>query len=190
MNNKTTIATQGRLTAYLIQDQDAQSPQEWGDESLFLIGQHREFFVAPDSKTRNFSVEDEIEKRKDTHHVFPLEAYIHSGVVLALRDSVKAAMFPDRQWDVSLVGVVFVTKSEWKRKDKAQAAAAGLVETWNQYLSGDVWGYTIEDERGECLDSCWGFYGQEYAEQETKNALKYQAGECDKIPTLKAIGVR
>ncbi len=31
---------------------------------------------------------------------------------------------------------------------------------WNDYLSGNVYGYTVTDADGEDTDmSCWGFYG-------------------------------
>jgi len=67
--------------------------------------------------------------------------------------------FPDRQWDVSQLGAVFVSKKEFKRRDKARKMALGLVDTWNDYLSGNVYGYTVEDQAGNDFDSCWGFYG-------------------------------
>jgi len=35
-----------------------------------------------------------------------------------------------------------------------------------QYLTGDVWGYVIEDSEGNEHESCWGFYGQSYCKAE------------------------
>ncbi len=82
------------------QDQDAQSPQEDTDNGLYLIANHRDFFVPPSPKERNFDVQEHIDAKKKTHHVFLLEAYIHSGVRLALAGE---GNFCDRQWDVSLL---------------------------------------------------------------------------------------
>ena len=90
------------------------------------------------------------------YHIFGLEAYIHSGVVLALS---REGNFPDRQWDVSQLGLVFVSKKEWKTRAKAREAALGLIEYWNSCLSGEVYGFVIEDSEGGTLDSCWGFFG-------------------------------
>jgi hypothetical protein len=87
--------------------------------------------------------------------------------------------FPDRQWDVSTLGAVFASKEEWSTKEQARAAALCKVEEWNQYLSGDVWGYVIETEEGQHLDSCWGFYGRKYAEQEAQQALEYAQKNSD-----------
>ena len=38
----------------------------------------------------------------------------------------------------------------------------GEVETFNQYLNNDVYGFTIEDEDGNVIDSCGGFYGDDF----------------------------
>ena len=35
----------------------------------------------------------------------------------------------------------------------------GEVEAWDMYCQGRVYGFIVEDEDGEQLDSCWGFYG-------------------------------
>lgn len=51
----------------------------------------------------------------------------------------------------------------------------------NQYLEGDVYGYVIEaKETGEGMDSCWGFYGQDYAKEEALSAAQHCAAEIDK----------
>jgi hypothetical protein len=40
----------------------------------------------------------------------------------------------------------------------------GEVETFNQYLNNDVYGFTIEDEEGNVLESVGGFYGDDFVE--------------------------
>lgn len=171
---------QNALKYRIEQDEDAQSPQDFGDDGLFLVADHRDFFVPPSKDERNFDVQTVIDDHKDTHHVFLLEAYIHSGVRLALAGE---GNFPDRQWDVSLLGAVFASKSEWRTRAKARKAAEQHIETWNQYLSGDVWGVIIEDEEGNHLDSCWGFYGHDYAKEEAARmvadaAKNYNPAAC------------
>lgn len=179
----------GHFTVRLEQDTNTQSPAEWQDESAFLCAWHdRVFYVAPPGIKGRFDAQAVVEQYKDTHHIFFIEAYIHSGVVLALTGE---GNFPDRPWDVSgNIGAIFLAREEWKRRDKkARTYALAQVEAWNQYLNGGVYGYIVEDAGGETLNSCWGFYGFEYAKGEALNALRYQVAECDKIPTLKAIGV-
>ena len=149
-------------------DTDAEAPNQWddGDTGLFLVANHRDFTVNPPGEKRCPSDPSELlERYKKTHWIFPLEAYIHSGVCLALS---REGNFPDRQWDVSQLGFVFCSKEEWRLSAKARAAALSLIGTWNQYLSGDVWGYVAGD------DSCWGFYGHDDCVTEAKSVVDAQ----------------
>lgn len=168
------LAEASGLSLYIVRDEDAQSPDEFGDESLFLVADHRDFYVKPPESSTFETVVGDYEK---THHVFGLEAYIHSGVSLALSNE---GSFPDRQWDVSRLGAVFVSKKEWPKHEDAKKTAEGYIETWNTYLSGDVWGYVPEDEEGEHIDSCWGYYGHEHAEEAGREALEYSAKQHEK----------
>ncbi len=151
------------------QDMDAQNPQDDGDTGLFLVANHRDFYVRePGEKAIPRDAFELIKKYRKSHWIFTIEAYIHSGVVLAFSSQ---GNFPDRRWDVSQVGFIFAAKNEWRLSKSAKKVAAGYLETWNQYLSGDVWGYVIEDDEGNALESCWGFYGREYAEEQAKEVL-------------------
>lgn len=78
-------------------------------------------------------------------------------------------------WDTSMVGFIFCTWEDVKREygkgkkawEKAEKRLRGEVETYSQYLSGEVYGYRIEPKEGNkiaCGDSCWGFYGGEWKE--------------------------
>lgn len=49
------------------------------------------------------------------------------------------------------------------------------VETYDQYLTGDVYGYVIESEDGTVDDSCWGFFGLDHCIGEAKEAAKLEA---------------
>ena len=187
----------GRFTCRIVNDTDPQSPEDWDDNGAFLMGwDSRNFWVGHEKGSR-LTPQECIDKWKDTHHIFLMEAYIHSGIVLAL---MSEGNFCDRQWDVSSnIGAVFLSKKEWKTKSqKAWKYARGLVETWNQYLSGDVWGYCIDEHQTddpesevieESVESCWGFYGHKYAKEEGLSMLKCVAEKADEIPTLKAVGV-
>ena len=152
------------MTYKIEQDTDTVSPEDWGDEKLFLIGRHRDFTVdAPIELGTN-----EDQWAVDGYTRLALYAYIHSGVALSL-----GREYPfNCQWDSCQVGFIYVSTDPGEFGDTTpEQVAKGYVETWNQYLSGDVWGYTVEDAAGEHVDSCWGFYGREYCETEAKSAL-------------------
>jgi len=157
------------LTVKIFRDNDATSPADWSYDGLFLIGNHRDFYVKPPGvKDRHWDVESVMEQYAKTHRIYPIEAYIHGGVALYLRGKCMI----DRQWDVSQVGAVFVSKKEWRYEKKAFKAAEALIKGWNQYLSGDVYNYVIKDEDGDHLDSCSGFYGEEHVREEATAVAK------------------
>lgn len=163
--------TFGKFKIILEPEQDAPSPREDGDTGLFLVANHRDFYVPPPGMKSCPQYRNEVEDLyKKTHWMFPLEAYIHSGVVLALSG---CGNFPDRMWDVSQLGMVFAAKSEWRLQKSARKAAESLVETWNTYLSGDVWYWRLLGEDGEELESCGGVYGFEEARKDAIACLKH-----------------
>lgn len=163
-------------------DDQAESPDQWEDKGLFLVHDHRQFSVTREG----FDPQDIVEylrKQEDArdysdYHIFPVAAYIHSGIVLSLG---SGSHFPDQSWDVSHCGFVLVAKKEWTEPDAARMVAEGLIEEWNIYLSGQVYGFKLlkkepwvkhfpdgRKEEGcdwEEEESCWGFYGEEGIEQ-------------------------
>lgn len=88
------------------------------------------------------------------------------------------------RWDSGLLGYIAVHKDKvrsefgWKRITKAREQQIltyleGEVETLAQYLEGDIYGYQVTDDEGNIIDSCWGYYGREAAEQEGELAIKH-----------------
>lgn len=163
------------LTIKIFSDDNPIRPDEGGDDSLFLTAYHRDFAVdGPHTYYKNtegktvkgalvVTKEDCIKIAEDTkhdarkkYHVFGLEAYIHSGIRLALSNE---GQFPDRSWDVSQLGVVFVSREYWKTANAARKAALSLIQEWNDYLSGNVYGYRIENDAGEEIESGCGYPG-------------------------------
>lgn len=170
------------LRVRIHQDTDAQSHDHWGNEDLFLIANHRQFYVS----RKGFDCDSGTPKasRKE-YHALPLYAYIHSGVALSLGNT--SYPFNDR-WDSGQVGWVLVKKNQGFRN--IRKAAMSLLSEWNSYLSGEVYGFEVErisehDEDcegdlsecqcdGEHVDSCWGFIGDiKYCREEATNAARY-----------------
>ena len=140
-------------TIKIFRDDSSDNPGDWGDDELFLVANHRDFFVTRPELGRSFTARDVIREYEHTHFLFPLEAYIHGGVCLALAGE---GNFPDRAYDVSMVGLVAVSKailSEMTRK-KARKYAERLLKTWNDYLLGNVYGYVIEPAHETQQDPC------------------------------------
>jgi hypothetical protein len=149
-------------------------PDDWGDTSVFMVSRLTRHLHLPMPKAFETWTMKQMEKK---FRIFDVDAYIHSGVALALSGEHS---FPDQQWDVAFGAVkMFVARSETRVPRKALKMARCLVETWNQYLSGDVWYYTIEDDDGNTLDSGSGLYGEEYARKEAEDMLAYHQKEED-----------
>jgi hypothetical protein len=156
----------GKYKIEVVQDEMADSPDCWGNEDAFVVYDHRQFYVKRegfDPKEIGEHMENTGRLFYDGYFVFPLYAYIHSGVAL----SVGNHDFPDARWDVSMSGWVLVKREKGMyRRARAFKLAEAITEEWNQYLSGDVYGYKVsdmtgckDDEEGEVVHSCWGFYG-------------------------------
>lgn len=123
-----------------------------------------------------------IEKARDKilgHNLImlPLYLYDHSGITM----STGPFSCP---WDSGQVGFIYITREQilkeygWKvittkRREQIVKYLIADVEIYDQYLTGDVYGYMVEDNDGEDIDSCWGFYGIEVCKQEAINAAKY-----------------
>lgn len=119
----------------------------------------------------------------------PISMYEHSGISLWLGSKWG---HPDAQWDCSSIGFAFVEKKTAEKempqrkltdeqkngwKQWAYAMMEGEMETYNKYVSGEVYGYMIEDEEGDeasnsHLCGCWGFYDKD-------NLLEYAKNDID-----------
>ena len=92
-------------------------------------------------------------------------------------------------WDSYLLGIVAVSKEKvrkeygWKkisqkRNDFVVGVMTREIETLDQYLTGEVYGYVVTNEDGEETDSCWGYFGEDgikEALEEAKSVIDYES---------------
>lgn len=102
---------------------------------------------------------------------FPLFLYDHSGLTISTNPF-------SCSWDSGQIGFIYINKEQLEDEfdgdeDKAKQCLLDEVEEYDQYLTGDVWGYIIEDEDGNEIESCWGFNGYEGTEAEGKAVLEH-----------------
>lgn len=100
--------------------------------------------------------------REDVAIILPLYLYDHGGI------TISHGRF-SCPWDSGQVGLHYMTKEAVQREwdgdlEKAKKYMEGELETYDHYLRGNVWGFYIETEDGEYLDSCGGFFGDEIEE--------------------------
>lgn len=175
----------------IFQDSYYESPRDW-DNLGTMVCWHRRYDLG--DKHSFSEPSDFIEWKK--HHdviVLPLYLYDHSGITI----STGPFSCP---WDSGQVGYIYVEKDkvrkEWgwkhitkKREERIKQALKQEVSTYDDYLTGNVYGYTVS--RGdEELDSCGGFYGDYQTSgilEEARASVKYE--EKKALPLLEHGGL-
>ena len=172
-------------------DNDPQNPREW-DDSTTMVCAHNRYSLgdktAPD--IAQYGNWDEYLKRvildgveEDDVIWLPLYLYDHSGITMSTTPF-------SSQWDSGQVGWIYAYKTALKdfqgvyednhfNADKAYEVLKNEVKTYDQYLTGQVYGYVLE-KRESCpccnhvayddVDSCWGIYDD--LEDDATNVIK------------------
>jgi hypothetical protein len=187
------IFTVGDLTVTIHYDDSPESPREW-DNIGTIWAKHPRYRLGDEGAGDpfRFGLDDcvywhEVEARITREYpgaiVLPFYLYDHSG--LRCSTATFAGRAQHATWDSGQVGVVYalperIRETQMFRRISAKARAsaeegiAGEIAAFDQYLSGQVYGYTIEritrDEEGEEtgreeLDSLWGCFGLAYVRE-------------------------
>lgn len=145
----------------IYQDEDSLDPREQFDPFGKMVCFHSKYRLGD---KHDFSDPDELtEFLKEEEAIYlPLFLYDHSGISMS-----TSRGYPfNCPWDSGQVGVIYVTRNDARKeypkgqyKEKVLTLLEGEVETYDSYISGDVFGWVVEDANGESLDSCWGYYG-------------------------------
>jgi len=154
----------GNTTLEIHSDDNPDSPRSWDNLGTMLCKYGR--YDLGDKHSYELKYLRQIEANKEGKYiVLPLYLYDHSGITM------RTTPF-SCPWDSGQVGVIFVEKNKvreeygWKvitakRKEKILERLKGEVETYDQYLRGEVYGFRKLVD-GEEVDSCWGFYGSDH----------------------------
>lgn len=189
----------------LVPDEDRMNPRRDFDHLGILLAEHRRYghdlgdveaddvaaFVAEMREVSDQPLIESLVKHLVRQHgataVLPVYLYDHSGLSVSSGPNLVGAddlNIPTRTgWDSGLLGFIYDTaeqREEWQitEPDPEQVAAtlAGEVTELNQYLTGQVYGYVVEERNGSEDDwvevgSCWGLYGDEHAREAALDAL-------------------
>ncbi len=165
----------------IVRDECQESPREW-DNLGKIVCWHRRYLM-PQEGPRKFDMpEDFSEYLKEINFqalVLPIFMYDHSGVSISTSNQ-----YPfDDYWDAGQIGYIYVTYEDIRKEygakriskktlQKAKAVLMGEVETYDQFLRGDVYGFVLVQlqecnqgaEHENHIDSCYGFYGDDVTE--------------------------
>ena len=175
----------GKYKIKIVQDTDPSDPR--GDDNLgTMVCFHGRYNLGDkhDYRARDYDGWDEMEaaiiKRENVGVILPLYLYDHSGLTM----NTTGFSCP---WDSGQVGFIYISKKKMleeyggkivtaKLKERVKQYLIGEVETYDQFLTGDVYGYQIfeidEDEEYD-IDSCWGFYGEDYCMTEAESIVNH-----------------
>lgn len=151
---------------------DVPSPREW-DNLGTMVCQHDRYDLG-DVRLGRY---EEWEPPADVAVLIPLGLYDHGGITMYAGGG--SHVMDGAGWDSGTVGVIYVTSADViecygadtpENRDKARTVLLGEVETYDQYLRGEVYGYVVEKRVPCCescghepdhehVDSCWGFFG-------------------------------
>ncbi len=143
-------------------DPDPLNPRKEWDNATIMVHWHRRYDLG-DKRVEPCTAEElkeEYAERGDpVLAIQPLYLYDHSGL------SVSTGAF-SCSFDSGQVGWVFVTKSksvemgfEGYTPDKLEEVIKGEVKSYDDYLTGQVYGYEVLGKDGDHIDSCWGYVG-------------------------------
>ena len=160
----------------IIQDDCAESPRTSCDPLGTMICFHKSYNLGDKHNYDNPEEFRECINENDIAVILPLYLYDHSGITMSTTPF-------SCSWDSGQVGWIYVTKEivrenygvkriSKKLLEKVTNYLLGEVKTYDQYLTGEVYGFQLVEittsdcgeKHEEILDSCWGFYGSDLNE--------------------------
>lgn len=167
MNKENVYAQQkvGKYIVKVIQDEDPINPRMEWDNLCTMICFHRRYNLGDKHNHTPETIADMLEWNKKTIFYRPLYLYDHSGI------TISTAPFSCR-WDSGQVGWIYVERDKFlkefgfkkmtkKAKERLEELFVGETKVYDDYLTGNVYGFVVEEPESEtCVDSCWGFFGE------------------------------
>lgn len=150
------IEDEPKYSVRIEQDELVEYPFEY-DDTFTLYSNHRYF--SPDKHDMeelfndegNLPTLEQLNSSRSDYDHFRIWSYEHGMM------TVSASPF-SCPWDSGLLGIVSVRKDA---VNDTKEAFESYVKTLDQVLQGDVYTFILEDELGETVDACGGFYGHD-----------------------------
>lgn len=115
--------------------------------------------------------------------ILPLYLYDHGGITISTTPF-------SSYWDTSFLGWIYATQEkidelgeDWQTDEKVEEVLRGEIETYDQYLRGDVYGFrVVKLTKCKCCDhvseeeeeAVWGYYGSDCAKNGVFDAAGYK----------------
>jgi len=174
------------------QDNDPQNPRTEWDNVTTMICFHKRYNLGDktDLKSSQFDSWNELKEHIESEYkvlmIKPLYMYDHSGI------TISTSCFNDR-FDSGQIGWVFIDEKQWKlmmgeteyTDEKLNDIIDSDVETYDNYITGEVYQYTIYEietcslghEHKNVVESCGSFFDEEDCKGEGMNMLSIYTKE-------------
>lgn len=168
------------------QDECPESPREEDNLGTMVCWHRYDLGDKHDFKTPE-DFQEYLKEIKGECVILPIYMYDHSGIGLSTNNSQYPYNCP---WEAGQVGWIYCTKEKIKKEfgkvttatiDKAVEILQGEVETYHQFVSGDVYSFSLDkiskckecgQEVVENICSYGGFYGHNF----DKNGMSEELG--------------
>jgi hypothetical protein len=180
--------TIGKYQIEIFPDDYPLNPRTDYDPLGSMICFHRRYSLGDDHNFNDPDDAREFLKSKEIAIVLPLYLYDHSGITM----SVNPFSCP---WDSGQVGWIYITKEKIREEYHCKRISKKMIErvkgylinevkTYDEYLTGDVYGFRITDtETDEEVESCWGFFGDDnYCMSEAESIVKHIISRSAVVP--------
>jgi hypothetical protein len=168
------------------QDEDSMNPRVDFDNLGTMVCFHGRYNLGDKHEYKSQEeFKDWLRKNEKNVVMLPLYLYDHSGITM---NTTGFGAVDSARWDWGMVGVIYVTKEKIRKEyslkrnvTKARAEKVldylrAEVETYDQYLTGDVYGFEVTNPDGEEVHSCWGYFG---SDNEKSGLLESARAEVD-----------
>ena len=192
-----------RIGNYLINvEQDAHplNPRKEWDNLGTMVCFHKNYDLGDktDYRTEDYDSWDELKQgileNEGEVVILPLYLYDHSGITISTTPF-------DCRWDSGQIGFIFISKHKVKKEgideSKVEEYLKGEVNTYDKYLTGEVYQFSISKvetcnlghEHSEEIESCGGFYGEDECMSEAEGIVEYYTKIHDVVEQERKNGV-
>ena len=185
-------------------DNSPESPREWDNLGTFYTA-HRRY--RPEKEfDEHFEFDEVCDERPGNLRESFLKKYVALNLYLYDHSGQTISSGPfSCPWDSGWFGIVAVSiekvKKEfgWKiltaaRRRKIEEYLQGEIDTYDNYLRGEVYGYRITPtgDKDNVLDSCWGYFGDsglEHLKEECRATIDHLIAENKRLEYEKSLRI-
>lgn len=154
--------TVGNYIIEIFSDDNAINPRTEFDNVGKMVCFHKRYVLGDKTELSAYDFEnwDELAKyltdNEGAKIIFPLWLYDHSDIAISAKPF-------SCNWDSGRVGFIYMDEEGLKEfggdVEAGKRCLLSEVEEYNDYLTGNVYGYMVKDLHGKEISSCGGYFG-------------------------------